>query len=51
MLPIMTACSILGCPPSVFPLILASLRHIHALGGSKSAGLAAVAGIAHTTQK
>lgn len=28
-----------NCPPFALPLILASLRHIHALGGSKSAGL------------
>lgn len=28
-----------GCPPYVKPLILAALHHIHALGGSKSAGL------------
>jgi CRISPR/Cas system CSM-associated protein Csm3 (group 7 of RAMP superfamily) len=28
-----------GCPDYAKPLILAGLRHIHALGGSKSAGL------------
>ncbi len=28
-----------GCPPYAEALILAALRHIHALGGSKSAGL------------
>ncbi|WP_066426866.1 RAMP superfamily CRISPR-associated protein [Anabaena sp. 4-3] len=28
-----------NCPPQTKPLILAGLRHIHALGGSKSAGL------------
>lgn len=28
-----------GCPPYAEALILAGLRHIHALGGSKSAGL------------
>ena len=28
-----------NCPPQTKPLILSGLRHIHALGGSKSAGL------------
>ncbi|MFE4108364.1 RAMP superfamily CRISPR-associated protein [Almyronema epifaneia] len=28
-----------NCPPQTKPLILAALHHIHALGGSKSAGL------------
>ncbi|BAY39455.1 hypothetical protein NIES2111_38310 [Nostoc sp. NIES-2111] len=28
-----------NCPPQAKPLILAGLRHIHALGGSKSSGL------------